>query len=105
MFLPTIGGNTLFLIPIGARVGTQFIVWRFEFPVSLSVGVNWHNFLNETYFGMYAKLGGSAFFRVTSEWAFGISATWGWFPEWTNEPRKNIDGNIVELTVSARYHF
>jgi len=105
MFYPTIGGDTLFLIPLGVRIGTQFIVWRFEFPISFSIGVNWHSLLNDIYFGMYAKIGGAAFFRFNNEWAFGLSANWSWFPEWTKDRSKSVDGFIVDLTISARYHF
>ena len=31
-------GNSLFIIPMGARIGYQFVYRRFEFPVSLMVG-------------------------------------------------------------------
>ena len=105
MFNSTLGGNTVFLIPIGAKLGYQFIIWRLEFPLSVTLGVNWHRYLNEGYFGFYAKAGASVFFRYNPDWSFGVNANWCWFPEWTNEPSKNVDGNIVEVTLSVRYHF
>jgi len=105
MFLPTIGGNTVFLIPLGARIGTQFLIWRLEFPITLTVGMSWHNYLDLGYFGLFVKAGGAAFYRATSDWSFGITANWSWLPEWTSDPSKNVHGNFLELTLSARYHF
>jgi hypothetical protein len=104
-FLPTLAGNTVFLIPLGLRGGTQFIFGRFEFPITLAFGMSWHNYLNFVYYGMYAKLGGAAYFRVTNDWSFGISANWGWFPQWTSNPSQNVDANIMDISLSARYHF
>jgi len=105
MFLPTLGANTVFIIPLGFTGGMQFIVQRFEFPISFAIGMNWHTYLDKGYYGLYAKLGGAAYFRATTEWSFGLSSYWGWFPQWTNEPSKNVDGNFIFLTLSARYHF
>jgi|TergutMp193P3_1026864.scaffolds.fasta_scaffold10180_3 hypothetical protein len=105
MFLPTVDRSTAYIIPIGLRIGYQFLIWRLEFPITLTTGINWHRYLNVSYFGYFVKGGAGAYFRYNSEWSFGINSNWCWLPEWTNEPSKNIDGNIVELTLSARYHF
>jgi len=106
MFNSTLGMNTVFIIPIGFRIGYQFIVWRFEFPVSIMAGVNWHRFLEDGYFGFFLKGGGSVYYRFNPEWSFGLNANWNWLPEWIpDDPKKNVDGNIVDLTFSVRYHF
>jgi hypothetical protein len=105
MFLPTLGKNTVFIIPVGVRAGYQFLVWRFEFPLNLAIGMAWHRHIDMTYYGLYLKGGGSAFFRFNSDWSFGLSSNWYWFPEWTSDKSKSIDGNIVDLTLSVRYHF
>jgi len=105
MVLPTLANNALYIIPLGARAGTQFIKGRFEFPVYMSFGMAWQNYLNLGYYGIYARAGGGAFFRPIADWSFGLSTSWSWFPQWTNEPSKNVAGNFVDLTLSARYHF
>jgi hypothetical protein len=105
MFLPTIGKNTLFTIPVGLRGGYQFNIWRMEFPLTLTAGLVWHRYLDDTYFGIYVKGGAAAFFRATPDWSFGIAADWSWFPQWTSDITKNVDGNIIGLTLAARYHF
>jgi len=105
IFLPTLGGNTLFLIPVGIRVGTQFITGRFEFPIAATVGVSWHRYLNFGHVGIYMKASASAFYRVTSSWAYGVTASWYVLPQWTGNKRENVIGNVATFTLSARYHF
>ena len=105
MFMPTLQQDTLYFILIGARAGTQFIAGRFEFPIAASVGMIWHIYRNDRYYGLYLKGGGSAFFRATSSWAFGLSAFYYWIPQWTEKGYKDIDGHFMDITFSARYHF
>jgi len=105
LFVPTLGGNTLFIIPVGVKGGYQFNYRKFEFPLSITLGVSWHRYLSMGYFGPYMKGGGAAFYRVSSSWSFGINANWFWFPEWTGEKSKNVHGNMIDLTLCARYHF
>lgn len=105
MFFSTLGDNNLFIIPLGVRAGYQFNMWRLEFPLSIAIGMVWHRYNNEGYYGLYMKGGGSAFFRATSRWSFGLNTNWYWFPQWTGDSSKNAHGNMLDLTLSARYHF
>jgi len=105
LFIHTLGGNTLFIVPLGFRVGTQYNLGKFEFPLSLSLGMCWHTYLTMGYYGLYMKAGGSAYYRATHEWSFGLTANWGWFPQWTFDRNHNVDGNFVDILFSARYHF
>jgi len=105
MFLPTLGRNTIFFISLGARAGMHFIAGRFEFPINLSVGMTWHNYLSLGYYGLYTKFGAGAFFRATSEWSFGITTQFGWYPEWTKDRSRNVDAYFLDTVLSARYHF
>lgn len=105
MFINTLRGNTVFIVPFGVRVGTQFIFGRFEFPIFYSVGMSWHNYLNHGYYGLFMKGGFSAYFRPINDWSFGITTDWTWLPEWTDNKSQNVDGNVLHLKLSARYHF
>jgi hypothetical protein len=105
LFLPTIGGNTVYIVSLGAKFGTQFIAGRFEFPVSATLGMTLQTYLDFGYFGFFMKGGVCAYFRATHEWSFGLMSNLCWFPQWTNEPAKNIDGLFVDLSIIARYHF
>jgi hypothetical protein len=105
LFLPTIGGNTVFITFFGIRTGTQFIAGRFEFPVSAALGGTIQTYLDFGYFGYFMKGGAGAFFRITHQWSFGITSNFCWFPQWTNEPPKNIDALFVDIAIIGRYHF
>jgi hypothetical protein len=106
----TLGQNTVFIIPIGIRTGWQFLLNRFEFPLTLVVGVVPQRYLNYSYTGMFIKGGASGFFRFSPDWSFGLNVDWCWYPQWPQEngkpvPDKNMYANILALTLAARYHF
>ena len=105
LFIFTLGGNTLFSPSIGARAGYQFNFWKLEFPIAASIGMTWHNYLNHSYYGLYIKGGAGAFFRAVSDWSFGLNTNWSWLPEWTSDKAKNVDGNMLDIMIAARYHF
>jgi len=105
IFIRTIGGNTVFMTYFGAKLGTQFILGRFEFPISMTLGGTIQTYLDFGYFGFFMKGGLSAYFRITHEWSFGITSNFCWFPQWTNEPAKNIDALFIDLGLVGRYHF
>jgi hypothetical protein len=109
-FNNTLAKNTVYLVPIGLRAGYQFVLRRFEFPLTLTVGFAPQRYLNLGYFGFFMKGGASAFYRFNPEWSFGLNVDWGWYPQWPlqnkePDPEKNMDANIIGLTISARYHF
>jgi hypothetical protein len=110
MFINTLQSNTLYIIPIGLRGGFQFNINKFEFPVTAVVGIVFHRYSGKGYSGLYLKGGAAAFYRLTNNWSFGINSDWLWFPQWTSEKTvdgksKTVYGNMIDLTLSARYHF
>jgi hypothetical protein len=105
MFANTKGKNMLFIVPIGIRGGYQFVVGRFEFPVGIALGFAPQRYLDFGYPGFYLKAGGAAYFRFNPDWSFGINSYWWWVPQWFRDPSYNVNGNFMELTLSARYHF
>ena len=102
MIIYTLRQNPLFIVPLGVKLGTQFIAGRFEFPIHLSLGMIWHTYLDLGYYGFYMNTGAAAFFRATNDWSFGLTAQWCWYPEWSKHP---VDGHFVYTMLSARYHF
>jgi len=105
LFLFTIAGNAFFSPQIGANAGYQFNIWKLEFPIAAGLGMAWHNYLNFGYYGLYLKASAGAYFRATTSWSFGLVANWEWLPEWTNDKTQNVDGNVWDIMLSARYHF
>jgi len=109
-FNSTLGGNMLYIIPIGLRAGWQFILGSFEFPLTLTFGVAPQRYLDLSYVGMFLRGSASAFFRFNPEWSFGLNADWTWLPQRPRRdgnpsPAENVDANILGITISARYHF
>jgi len=105
LFLFTLAGNAFFSPQIGIRAGYQFNIWKLEFPLAVGLGMAWHNYLSMAYYGLYLKGSVGAYFRATTNWSFGLITTWQWLPEWTSDPAKNVDGNNMDIMLSALYHF
>jgi hypothetical protein len=102
MFAFTKAENALFIVPIGLRLGYQFILGSFEFPLSLMVGFAPQSYLEKNFFGLFVKPSASAFWRFSPDWSFGLNAAWWWVPQWAD---RTVHGNFLELSITARYHF
>jgi hypothetical protein len=100
----TVGDNMLYIVPITAKVGYQFVYKRFEFPFSLGIGIAPQKMADYDYLGFFMKPQGSVFFRYSPNWSFGLNTAW-WFVPQTPKDGHNVNGNFLELTLSARYHF
>ena len=113
MFASTLGENMFYIVPIGFRAGYQFVMYRFEFPLSLMVGGALQSYDRRSYFGLFVKPTAGAFFRFNTEWSFGLHSSFWWVPEWTRKSRIahhrpdniNIHGFFWEISIGARYHF
>ncbi|GHV13655.1 hypothetical protein FACS189491_08890 [Spirochaetia bacterium] len=105
MFASTIGKHMLFIVPITARVGYQFVFKRFEFPFALGLGIAPQKLLDFGYLGFFLKPTASAYFRFNPDWSFGLNTAWWWIPQITADRSKSVYGNFFEITLSARYHF
>jgi hypothetical protein len=104
-FSQTFGKNFLYLIPVGITAGYQFVVKRFEFPLSITIGGMTEQYFTYNGYWLFLKPQVSGFFRFNSDWSFGLNLAWWYVPQWTNTPEKNATGNFMEITLSARYHF
>jgi hypothetical protein len=106
MFAPTFGGNMIYIIPMGVRGGYQFVVGRFEFPLTFMVGMAPITYIDTNYLGLFLKPEVSAYWRLNDSWSFGLNTGWWFVPQWPKDlPEYNRYANFLELTLSARYHF
>lgn len=105
MFASTVAQNVIYLIPVGLRLGYQFVFRRFEFPLTVTVGMAPQKYLDFDYLGLFVKAGGAVYYRFNPDWSFGVNFNWGWFPQWVKDSKYDVHGNIVDLTVGVRYHF
>ncbi|MCL2834703.1 MAG: hypothetical protein FWD78_16150 [Treponema sp.] len=104
MFAGTGGGNMIYIVPFGMHVGYQFVIGRFEFPIRLMTGFAPQKYLEKGYFGWIIKPGISGFFRYDADWSFGLNVQWWMLPQWPKNG-KDVFGNFLEISFSARYHF
>ena len=104
MFAATGGKNMLFIVPFGPHIGYQLVFGRFEVPLSLMIGAAPQKYLEKGYFGLIIKPGASVFFRFNPDWSFGLNVQWWMLPQWPKN-RKNVIGNFLEFSLSAKYHF
>jgi hypothetical protein len=105
MFAKTLSEHMFYMVPITARVGYQFVINRFEFPLTLGLGIAPTRYQEDAYVGFFLKPTGSVFFRFNPDWSFGLNAAWWWSPQWTDKSSTDVYGNFMEITLSARYHF
>lgn len=113
MFAATEGENMFFMVPLGFRIGYQFILDRFEFPLSFMLGGAGQSHNQRSYFGLFAKPSVGAYFRFNTEWSFGLNTALWWVPEWTGKTRVldhrntsiHVHGFFWEISAGVRYHF
>jgi hypothetical protein len=113
MFASTLGENMYYIVPIGFRAGYQFVLSRFEFPLSLLVGFAPQSYNGRSYFGLFSKPSAGAFFRFNASWSFGLTTSLWWVPQWTNKTREldyqtstiHTHGFFWEIGFGVRYHF
>ncbi len=104
-FNGTVGGNMLYLVPIGVRFTYQLVFHPIEIPIIMAVGLAPHKYLDQNYLGLYLKPSVGVFWRFNSDWSFGLQGAWWWMPEWTKDSSESVYGNFATLTIAARYHF
>ncbi|MDR0600549.1 MAG: hypothetical protein LBG84_10830 [Treponema sp.] len=111
MFASTLGENMYYIVPMGFRVGFQPTVRRFEFPLSVLVGIAPQSHRRLSYFGFFAKSTAGIFFRFHTDWSLGLNTSFWWVPQWTGKRREEHDrpvrihGFFLEFAIGVRYHF
>jgi hypothetical protein len=101
----TVGSNVFTFVPMLFKASYQFTFKKFEFPVSLGVGMAFENYLTRTYFGPAFKPEIGAYWRVVPEWSFGIHYGMYFLPQFYSDTKYNYLGIIQDLGISGRYHF
>ncbi len=104
---PTIGSNILTYIPM--TVGVTFLpaIKKFEFPITLNVGMAVENYLSNTYFpGFVLRCGAGCYYRINESWSAGLEGFFTYMPQWYfKEPEKNDYLNMASVSAGMKYHF
>lgn len=107
-FNVTIGSHVFNYVPILATALFQPTVGKFEFPISLGIGVAPQTYISYHYFGLAVKPAVAAYYRLTPSWSLGLEASYLFMPEFAqlyNEDAHNIYGQFLNIALTARYHF
>jgi len=109
MFAFSPNNRSLFMLPITARYAYSLKAYPFEFPLSISGGINFTRLGHSFQILPIVKPGVSAYWNYSSEWAFGINFFYWWVPNvytGPNPPKEESRlGNFLEISLSAMYHF
>lgn len=102
---PTIGSNIFTVIPVTVGVTWQPYIWRFEFPISVNIGMAIENYVQYNYFpGLVAKGSAGCYYRMNESWSFGVECQIMWLPQWYKDiPSEHYLG--ISAIACARYHF
>ncbi|MCR5046834.1 MAG: porin family protein [Treponema sp.] len=104
---PTIGSNIFTYIPM--TVGVTFLpaIKKFEFPITLNVGMAVENYLSNTFFPAFVlRCGAGAYYRINESWSAGIEGFFSYMPQWYfKEPEKNDYLNMASVSAGVKYHF
>ena len=102
----SIGEKPLIVVPITFEVMYQPTAGKFEFPMTIGLGISSMTCQNMNYFpGFTAKVTGGAYYRLAEGWSVGIDGAAFWAPEWFKDSSKNDNGLFADVGISARYHF
>ena len=104
---PTIGSNILTYIPMSVGVTFLPAIKKFEFPITLNVGMAVENYLSNTYFpGLVLRGGAGVYYRINESWSVGLEGFFTYMPQWyVKEPEKNDYLNMASASAGVKYHF
>lgn len=109
MFAFTPNRNTLFMIPLAARLSYFLRSYPFEFPLTLAAGVNFSRFEENFKTDPIVIPGVGFYWNYNTEWAFGLDVRWWWVPQIYRGPTPPASdtrfGNFLSSTLSVMYRF
>jgi hypothetical protein len=109
MFAFTPNQNTLFMIPLAARLSYFLRSYPFEFPLTFAAGINFSRFGENFKTDPILIPGVGFYWNYTIEWAFGLDVRYWWVPQIYQGPEPPSSdsrfGNFLATTLSVLYRF
>lgn len=107
-FNVTIGSNILTYVPLMVSVTYQPTYRRFEFPITVGIGMVWETYANYNYFpGLVIKPEVGIHYRLSPSWSVGGELSWMYMPQFAYH--KNVSetyhGQFFTVVAAARYYF
>ena len=104
---PTIGSNILTYIPMSVGVTFLPAIKKFEFPITINVGMVATNYLANTFFpGFFLRGGAGCYYRINESWSAGVEGFFTYMPQWYfKDSSKNDYLNMASVSAGVKYHF
>ena len=106
-FNVTIGSHIFNYVPFLVGITYQPQAGRFEFPMTLNIGLAWETFSNYNYFpGLAIKPTVGVNYKITQNWAIGGKLEYLFLPEFMtlHGGDEDILGQFFNVCFSAKYY-
>jgi hypothetical protein len=105
-FNSTIGGSSIFTLPLGVTGAYWWAKVPFEFSIGAEAGAYMMRENGNGMFGPFAKAGGGAYWRISPSWGVGLQANLWFVPEIHYGAYSSLSqyGGFVETSLAAVYH-
>jgi hypothetical protein len=105
-FNSTVGGQSVFVAPLGVTASYWWSKLPFEFSVLGEAGAYMMRYNGEGIIDPFAKVGGGAYWRATTSWSLGLQAYLWFVPEIHYGANSGLSqyGGFVETSIAAVYH-
>lgn len=105
-FNGTIGGSSIFFLPLGVTGSYWWTKLPFEFSVLAETGAYMMRENGNGMFDPFAKAGAGAYWRVSPSWSVGLQAYLWFVPEIHYGDYSSLSqyGGFVETSLAAVYH-
>lgn len=105
-FNSTIGGASLFTLPLGATAAYWWTKLPFEFSVLAEAGAYMMRENGQGIIDPFAKAGVGAYWRIAPSWSVGLQSSLWFIPEIHYGDYSSLSqyGGFVETSIAAVYH-
>jgi hypothetical protein len=105
-FNSTIGGSSIFTLPLGVTGAYWWAKVPFEFSLGAEAGAYMMRENGNGIFGPFAKAGGAVYWRIGPSWGVGLHANLWFVPEihYGDYSSLNQYAGFVETAIAAVYH-
>lgn len=102
----SLGMDILYMAPFTFGAMFQPEVGKFEFPLTLGIGMGFESWANMTYFPAPAiKASAGAFYRITEGFSVGANGSLLCLPQWTDKKDESFTGLFATAAIAMRFHF
>jgi hypothetical protein len=105
-FNSTIGGSSLFSLPLGFTASYWWSKLPFDFTLGGEAGAYLMRENGKGMFGPFAKAGGAVYWRISPSWGVGLQTNLWFMPEIHYGDYASLSqyGGFVETSLAAVYH-